>query len=135
MRLTSAPRQFIAEEKERLGSEQAFWTKYQRENSQRLGFKAILDRLRDERKERDKQAYVDAMTCFSGDLDSPLAKGAFRYTKRGATYLSRRQDTVAKIWRQLLADDAEVAKRWQELQDELQDVIREFEGGLGAGVV
>jgi hypothetical protein len=42
-------------------------------------------------------------TFFGGDLDNPLAEGAFRYTKGGKSYLSSKDDAVAKKWRELLA--------------------------------
>lgn len=81
-----------------------------------MGYQAILNHLQADRKANDKQAYADAMTCFSGNLDSPVAKGVFRYLKSGVTCISHCKDVVARVWRKLLDEDAEVAQLWKDKQ-------------------
>ncbi|KAG1814829.1 hypothetical protein EV424DRAFT_1541317 [Suillus variegatus] len=53
----------------------------------------------------------DARTFFDGNLDHPLAQGAFRYTKGGKSYVSSKDDAVAKKWRELLATRLDISSR------------------------
>ncbi|KAG2146596.1 uncharacterized protein EDB93DRAFT_1104353 [Suillus bovinus] len=42
-------------------------------------------------------------TFFGGNLDHPLAQGAFRYAKGSKTYLLQKDGAIAKKWRELLS--------------------------------
>ncbi len=108
--------QFIVEEKECLGSADAFWNKFtDEETGNRLGYKAILGKLRLARAERDGQDAANARACFNGNLDHPAAQGRFRYSKGSKTRILERDDKIASVWRRTLAEDEEVAARWEQM--------------------
>jgi len=52
-------------------------------------------------------------------LDRDDARGAFRYKKRGKLYVASKKLVVARIWRKLLQDDAEIAARWASMKDQV----------------
>lgn len=113
---THSSAQFIVDEKDYLGSEEAFWQKFTDSSGGRLGYQAILDRLQSERKQRDKLDSAAALRYFNNDLSAPLTGGAFQYLKSGKTYVLRRPDKVAEVWRRLLQEDPDIAGQWAVMQ-------------------
>ena len=106
---------YICEEKERLGSEDKFWIKFSDAKGTHLRFQAILNRLQDERKERDAKDSADALRFFHGDLAHPSAKGRFGYKKSGRVVSIPTKDAkIARVWRKMLEEDSEVAAQWAE---------------------
>lgn len=97
--------QFIVEEKEHLGSAEAFWVKFAdpEDTTKRLGYQAILDKLQDERKERDMKDFTDAMICY----DRNLANAGSKFMWKGK--VMSKTVVIAKKWRELLEDDPTLA--------------------------
>lgn len=101
----------MAEEKERLGSEDAFWEEYSNAQGGRLGWQQILDRLQERRKKdavRDAQA---AREFFGGDLKHKDAGGIF--CKPGTDDLYTKDATIAAKWRVLLETNEDVRAQWK----------------------
>jgi hypothetical protein len=46
------------------------------------------------------------------NLNHPLAHGAFHYAKSGKTYLSSKDDAVAKKWHKLLMTHPDIVEQW-----------------------
>ncbi|KAG2739317.1 hypothetical protein P692DRAFT_20756062 [Suillus brevipes Sb2] len=94
---------FIAEERQRYPDTASFWCAFSDGNGKRFSYQQILNCIADRRISAAARDANDARTFFGGDLDNPLAEGAFRYNKGGKSYLSSKDDAVAKKWRELLA--------------------------------
>lgn len=103
---------FVVEARNSFGSIEAFWEAFTDENGSRLSFQAILNVLKDKREETDAADAQAARTFFGGDLDHPNAKGAFRYTKSGQSYLVTKPSVIAKKWKELLKTDAAVRQQY-----------------------
>ena len=120
--------QFICEEKERLGSEDKFWTKFSDANGTQLRFQAILNQLQSERKERDAKDSANALRFFHGDLAHPRAKGRFGYKKGGRIVSIPTKDAkIARVWRKMLEEDAEVAAQWAAVDTENTENMENME--------
>jgi hypothetical protein len=104
--------QFIAEEHHTYHDEDAFWNVFSNENGIKFSYQQILDRLAERRMSAAVNDANDARAFFGGNLDNPLANGAFRYTKSGKTYLSSKDDAIAKKWRTLLTSRPDIAEHW-----------------------
>ncbi|OBZ72744.1 hypothetical protein A0H81_06902 [Grifola frondosa] len=96
---------FIVEEKDDLGSEDAFWAKYTYPDGTRASYQQILDRLKTNRGERDAIDAAAARTYFGGNLACADANGLFLYKKKGALTVCTKDEAVAKKWRDLLHRD------------------------------
>lgn len=106
----------LVEEKERLGSEDAFWSKYTepRTGNCRL-YQSILDELRQRQVERDRTDAMDARRFFSGNLANDKM-GRFVYARGAATHICEKEYRIASIWRQILATDTVVAVDWERMK-------------------
>ncbi|KAG1865940.1 hypothetical protein F4604DRAFT_2025286 [Suillus subluteus] len=93
---------FIAEERQHYPDTTSFWCAFSDGNGKRFSYQQILNCIADQRISAAAQDANDARTFFDGNLDHPLAQGAFRYTKGGKSYVSSKDDAVAKKWRELL---------------------------------
>lgn len=100
---------FIVEERERLGTDEAFWKKFSNAEGKRFSYQAILTHLQNERKARDQEDFHEAMCYFNGRLDGDEAGEAFKYKKAGVWYVCDSVDGIARRWRTLQADDRELA--------------------------
>jgi hypothetical protein len=107
---------FIAEEHIRLDSDDAFWAKYSNPEGVRLGYQQILDSLKQQRHTDSKYHAKSARTYFGGDLGCADTGGAFGYIKNSVPEVSSKDDSIAKKWKALLAEDPAVAQKWGEMQ-------------------
>ena len=103
--------QFIAEEHQRYSSEDLFWNAFSDESGNKFSYQQILDRLAERRTSAAVQDANDARAFFGGNLDHPLANGAFRYTKSGKSCLSSKDDVIARKWHELLASRSDIAEQ------------------------
>ncbi|KIP01155.1 hypothetical protein PHLGIDRAFT_42940, partial [Phlebiopsis gigantea 11061_1 CR5-6] len=88
----------IVEARERYESLEAFWNAFRDDDGSHLGFQAILNILKDKRDEVDNADAQAAVRFFRGNLDHPDAKGAFRYTKTGQSFLLSKPSVIAQRW-------------------------------------
>ncbi|KAG1886885.1 uncharacterized protein F5891DRAFT_1200534 [Suillus fuscotomentosus] len=102
---------FIAEERQHYPDTTSFWRAFSDRNGKRFSYQQILNCIADQRISAATQDANDACTFFDGNLDHPLAQGAFRYTKGGKSYVSSKDDAVAKKWRELLATRPDISSR------------------------
>ncbi|KAJ7657951.1 hypothetical protein B0H17DRAFT_1145811 [Mycena rosella] len=72
--------------------------------------------LKEARESQEKSDAAAARRFFHDNLDHPDADGAFAYTKTGQRRIKEKDSAVAEIWRELLANNAEIARRWAEVQ-------------------
>ncbi|KAG0702936.1 hypothetical protein DFH29DRAFT_998890 [Suillus ampliporus] len=100
---------FIAEECQRYPDTASFWRVFSDGNGKRFSYQQILNCIADRWISAATRDANDARTFFGGDLDNPLARGAFRYTKGGKSYLSSKDDAVTKKWRELLATQPDIS--------------------------
>ena len=101
-------------------SEDKFWMKFSDANGTRLRFQAILNQLQGEHKERDAKDSANAHRFFHGDLAHPSAKGRFGYKKGGRIVSIPTKDAkIARVWRKMLEEDAEVAAQWAAVDTEI----------------
>ncbi|KAH7910370.1 hypothetical protein BJ138DRAFT_1153062 [Hygrophoropsis aurantiaca] len=107
---------FIAEERQRFTSEEAFWSQYSDCDGKPLLYKHILNRLQHHRTTSTAQDASDARTFFAGNLDSPNAQGKFRYKKAGKSYLYTKDDVIAKKWQELLNTRPDIAAQWASMR-------------------
>ncbi|KAH9842317.1 uncharacterized protein C8Q71DRAFT_852898 [Rhodofomes roseus] len=107
---------FLAEERDRFSSEDAFWDKYSNEERERLSYQQILDRLQKDRTWTDAADYDAAMRYFGGDLGRSDTQGVFRYKKSGKWRICDKKLTVAKKWRALLEKDETIRANWEAMQ-------------------
>ncbi|GBE85378.1 hypothetical protein SCP_0705730 [Sparassis crispa] len=68
---------FIVEERDELGSDDAFWDVYSNENGERLRYQQILDKLKARRADRSACNAAAARSYFDGNLERADANGAF----------------------------------------------------------
>ncbi|THH21117.1 hypothetical protein EUX98_g8453 [Antrodiella citrinella] len=106
---------FIVEEKEWLGSEDAFWKEHSHKDGTHLTYKQINEKLRDARAAQNKADTDAALKYFYGDLFGEAARGWFTYAKGGAEQQSSKDQKIARVWRQILEEDEE-ARLWAALQ-------------------
>ncbi|KAG1888949.1 uncharacterized protein F5891DRAFT_904697, partial [Suillus fuscotomentosus] len=92
---------FIAEERQRYPDNTSFWRAFSDENSKIFSYQQILNHLAEHRVSAAARDAKDARDFFGGNLNHPLARGAFCYTKGGRAYLSSKDDAIAKKWREL----------------------------------
>jgi len=112
MHLSIFAPQFIAEERQMYPDEDSFWNAFSDENGNRYSYQQVLDRLTERRMTAAMRDAGDARIFFGGNLDHPLADGAFRYKKSGKSCLSSKDDVVARKWRELLASRSDIAEQW-----------------------
>lgn len=93
---------------------EAFWNAFRDDDGSHLGFQAILNILKDKRDEVDNADAQAAVRFFRGNLDHPDAKGAFRYTKTGQSFLLSKPSVIAQRWRALLAANDGLRERHEE---------------------
>ena len=86
--------------------------KFSHPDGQQLGYQKILDALREERTAIAARHAADARSFFGGDLDHPLAAGAFRYIRSGKSLVCTDDNAVAQWWLKLLQDRHDVAAQW-----------------------
>lgn len=135
--------QFVMEEYESLGSsEAAFWKKYTDDKGERMSYSRVLTALKTARKQNvateDAPAARDALCFFHGDLSARLGEprpGQFEFRRGARYYVVTSEKEIAKRWRQLLEEDADVRGRWEAMKDEpvllplVEDVEVVVEGG------
>lgn len=109
--------EFIAEERQRYPDKASFWLAFSDENGRVFSYQQILNRLAERRVSAAARDANDARNFFGGNLDHPLAHGAFRYTKSGKTYLSSKDDAIAKKWRELLTTRPDIIELIQRTTD------------------
>ncbi|KAG1892992.1 uncharacterized protein F5891DRAFT_1196959 [Suillus fuscotomentosus] len=102
---------FIAEERQRYPDNTSFWRAFSDENSKIFSYQQILNRLAEHRVSAAARDAKDARDFFGGNLNHPLARGAFCYTKGGRAYLSSKDDAVAKKWRELLTTRPDIVEQ------------------------
>ncbi|GBE85534.1 hypothetical protein SCP_0800510 [Sparassis crispa] len=107
---------FIVEERDELGSDDAFWEVYSNENGERLRYQQILDKLKARRADQSACDAAAAHSYFDGNLERADANGAFRYHKRGVWYTHSKDTDIAKHWRSLLKNSLEIAHSWASMQ-------------------
>ncbi|KAM5536758.1 hypothetical protein V8D89_009597, partial [Ganoderma adspersum] len=107
---------YLVEEKERLGSEDAFWAVYTKEDGSPLGYQKILDRLKKARADRDRADANAARKYFGNDLLRVDTNGAFQYEKGGKMKLYVKDHAIAGAWRKLLVRDPVVLARWEAIE-------------------
>ena len=100
--------QFIVEERDRLGSDKAFWDKFKDEQGNRLLYQKILDRLKEERKQQNVEDYNEAFQFFNGDFFGDKANGKFLYTRDTELTEFSNETRIARKWRKLKAEDPEI---------------------------
>ncbi|KAG0702939.1 hypothetical protein DFH29DRAFT_874793 [Suillus ampliporus] len=105
---------FIVEEWSHFASDDAFWAAWSDASGQRTGYTQICDTLQRQRVQRDAQDATAARTFFGGSLGHSDAQGAFAYSKSGVARLMSKDVDVARKWRDLLAADNALARRWEE---------------------
>ncbi|KAJ6544720.1 hypothetical protein B0H10DRAFT_2244129 [Mycena sp. CBHHK59/15] len=103
---------FLVEERQRFQSEEQFWRKYTTADNAHLRYQQILDALKEVRESQEKSDADAARRFFDNNLDHPDADGAFAYTKSGQRRIKEKDSAVAEIWRELLANNADIARRW-----------------------
>ena len=108
--------QHLVEEKERLGSEDAFWALYSKEDGSRLCYQHILNRLKQARVDRNRADADAARRYFGHDLQRADTNGAFQYGKKGKTMVYVKDQAIAEAWRELLARDPMVAAGWEAME-------------------
>ena len=79
-------------------------------------YQQILNRLASRRTEDAVQDAANARTFFEGNLNHPDANGAFQYLKRGQTHVLRKDNAIAKKWRELLDNDPDIALRFAQVR-------------------
>ncbi|KAG2108143.1 hypothetical protein BD769DRAFT_1299859, partial [Suillus cothurnatus] len=92
---------FIAEEQQRYLDNASFWCAFSDNNGKVFPYQQILNHLAERWVSAAAQDANNACTFFGGNLDHPLAHGAFCYAKSGKTYLSSKDNAVAKKWHEL----------------------------------
>ncbi|KAG1879739.1 hypothetical protein F4604DRAFT_1679332 [Suillus subluteus] len=102
---------FIAEECQHYPDTASFWHAFSDGNGKRFSYQQILNCIADRRISAAAQDANDAHTFFDGNLDHPLAQGAFQYTKGGKSYVSSKDDAIAKKWHELLATQPDISSR------------------------
>lgn len=109
--------QDLVKERERFPSEEAFWAAHSDADGRRLNQQTILARVRSTRGNDDKHDAADALKFFENDLTHPRARGFFSYRKNNIVYLCQKPEAIARKWRKLLANDPEIARAWEEMED------------------
>ena len=81
----------------------------------RFGYTAILDRLAEERAERDKRDANDALQFFDGDLSRDKR---FMWKNQGAGKyrVMEKTERIAAVWRTILDTDAAIAAKWEKIR-------------------
>ncbi|KAJ7681569.1 hypothetical protein B0H17DRAFT_1138314 [Mycena rosella] len=106
---------FLVEECQRFLSEEDFWARYSTAGV-RLRYQNILDTLKEARESQEKSDAAAARRFFHDNLDHPDADGAFACTKTGQRRIKEKDSVVAEIWRELLANNPKISRRWAEVQ-------------------
>ncbi|KAJ7150519.1 hypothetical protein C8R43DRAFT_1191802, partial [Mycena crocata] len=105
---------FLVEERQKFATEEAFWMRYTTPGGVRLRYQQILDTLKQARESEEKSDADAARRFFHNNLDHVDADGAFAYTKSGQRRVKTKDSAVAEIWRDLLATNTDIARRWAE---------------------
>ncbi|TDL16534.1 hypothetical protein BD410DRAFT_844347 [Rickenella mellea] len=106
---------FIVEERDHLGSDEAFWAKWQDSKGITLNYTANLKGLKVEREAANKDAKAKALQFFNEDLSSEDAGNLFKYEKSGQTHLGGSDRFIARRWSALLKN-SDAAARWAEME-------------------
>ncbi|KAG1793661.1 uncharacterized protein HD556DRAFT_1443451 [Suillus plorans] len=104
---------FIAEERQKYLDNDSFWEAFSDGNGRKFSYQQILNRLAEYQISAVAQDANDARTFFHGNLNHPMARRAFCYTKAGKTYLSSKDDAIARKWRELLATRPDIGNNVQ----------------------
>ena len=115
--------QFIVEERDRLGSDQAFGDKFKDSRGNRLSYQTILNQLKEERKQRNERDYEEAFKIFNGDFYGDKADGMFLYTKDTELTKFSDHDRIARKWRALKAENPDIVA--QLTASQIDDTLRE----------
>ncbi|KAI0691160.1 hypothetical protein C8T65DRAFT_545039, partial [Cerioporus squamosus] len=107
---------WLVEEKDRLGSEEAFWAAHSNERGERLQFSQIQERLKHHRTSTQAKDAQAARDYFGGDLTRADTRGVFTYKKGSKTIVMSNNKQVAEQWRKLLARDAVIAANWEAMR-------------------
>lgn len=102
--------QWLIHEKDRLGSEEAFWDEYSDANGIHMRWQQIQDRLKARRMATDARDAAAARAYFGGNLARKDTHGVFRTGKGVYSKIA----CIAEKWRELLQDYPEIAARYQE---------------------
>ena len=104
----SLVQQFIVEERDRLGSDKAFWDKFTDTRGNRLLYQNILDQLKEERKQRNEKDYNEAFQFFNGNFFGDKANGMFLYTRDTELTEFTDKNRIARKWRKLKEENPEI---------------------------
>ncbi|KAG1847320.1 hypothetical protein DFJ58DRAFT_843215 [Suillus subalutaceus] len=104
---------FIAEERQKYLDNNSFWQAFSDKNGKNLSYQQLLNHLAEYWLSAAAQDANDARTFFHGNLNHPMARSAFDYTKAGKTNLSSKDDTIAKKWHELLAMRPDIVEQCQ----------------------
>ncbi|KAJ7670160.1 hypothetical protein DFH06DRAFT_911082, partial [Mycena polygramma] len=107
---------FLVEERHRFATEDDFWRRHSTAEGSHLRYQQILDALQEYRERQDKTDAAAARRFFHDNLDHVDADGAFVYVKSGQRRIKTQDSAVAEIWRELLANNGDIARRWAEIE-------------------
>ncbi|KAF7791346.1 hypothetical protein EIP86_002360 [Pleurotus ostreatoroseus] len=111
----------IVEEKDRLGSEAAFWAKYtDPETGKRRQYQYIMDELRAKQYKQDERDAADALEFFHGRLEND-PKNRFCYFRGKGSRVYEKPYKIASTWRDILDTDAAVAEQWEAMRTTMGD--------------
>ncbi|RDX50897.1 hypothetical protein OH76DRAFT_1555394 [Lentinus brumalis] len=108
---------WLVEEKDRLGSEDAFWAKYSDPASgTRLQYSQIQARLKSQRTRTFREDAQAAKEYFGGDLTRADTQGAFMYKKGSTMVLLTQNKQIAEQWLELLRTHPMIAATWEAMR-------------------
>ncbi|RPD70260.1 hypothetical protein L226DRAFT_593871 [Lentinus tigrinus ALCF2SS1-7] len=107
---------YLVEEKERLGSESAFWAAHSDKDGERLQYSQILARLKSCRANTYREDAQAAKEFFGGDLTREDAGGVFTYKKGSQTVVYKKDKQIAEQWRALLEHNPVIAAEWEAMR-------------------
>ncbi|KAG1816032.1 uncharacterized protein BJ212DRAFT_1299881 [Suillus subaureus] len=93
----------------------SFWHVFIDGNGKRFSYQQILNCIMEQWTSAAAQDANNAHMFFGGDLNHPLAQGAFCYAKGSKMYLLSKDDAVAKKWHELLTTQPDILSATQAL--------------------
>ncbi|KAI0681804.1 hypothetical protein C8T65DRAFT_751225, partial [Cerioporus squamosus] len=106
----------LVEEKQRLGSEAAFWATYSDDAGRMMQYSQILAQLKRTRLNSHRENAQAAREYFGGDLTRPDTEGVFMYKKGVNTLVYTKDKNIAEQWLKLLARNQVIAANWETMQ-------------------
>ncbi|KAG1823639.1 uncharacterized protein BJ212DRAFT_1296217 [Suillus subaureus] len=106
---------FIAKECQHYPDTASFWHVFSDKNGKRFSYQQILNCITEQWTSAAAQDANNACMFFGGDLNHPLAQGAFHHAKGSKMYLLSKDDAVAKKWHELLTTQPDILSATQVL--------------------